>query len=64
MLEKFTLFLGQNELIFLVIIAIILLIWGPNQLPKLARALGEAKREFQKAQKEAEKEDSDKKEEE
>ena len=64
MIEKFTLFLGQNELIFLVIIAIILLIWGPNQLPKLARALGQAKKEFQEAQKEAEKEESEKKKEE
>lgn len=64
MIEKFTLILGQNELIFLVIIAIILLIWGPNQLPKLARALGQAKKEFQEAQKESEKEETEKKKEE
>ncbi len=64
MIEKFTLLLGQNELIFLIIIAIVLLIWGPNQLPKLARALGQAKKEFQEAQKEAEKEESEKKKEE
>lgn len=59
MIENLTLFLGPNELIFLVIIAIILLIWGPNQLPKLARALGEAKREFQKAQRESEEEEEE-----
>ncbi len=62
MIEKFILFLGQNELIVLVIIFVVLLIWGPNQLPKLARALGQAKKEFQEAQKEAEEEKEKKKE--
>ncbi|HIQ13572.1 MAG TPA: hypothetical protein EYH44_04220 [Thermoprotei archaeon] len=60
MIENLILLLGPQELTFLVIILIILLIWGPNQLPKLARALGEAKKEFQKAQKENDEEETKK----
>ena len=33
---------------------VVLLLWGPSQLPKIARAFGEAKREFKKATKEVE----------
>jgi sec-independent protein translocase protein TatA len=42
--------LGGSELglIFL----IILLIFGPSQIPKMARGLGQALREFRKAQRE------------
>ena len=38
--------LGITEL--LIILAIILLIFGSTQLPKLARSLGQAKREFER----------------
>ncbi len=41
---------GFGELGWVVIVAIIL--FGPSQLPKLARGLGEAMREFKKAQRE------------
>ena len=61
-MDRFILLLGNQELIILVIIFIVLLIWGPNQLPKLARALGQAKREFEKAQKEATEEKKEKEE--
>ncbi len=54
MIEDLVLILGNQELIILVIIFVILLIWGPSQLPKLARALGQAKKEFEAAQKESE----------
>ncbi len=37
------------ELIVIAGVAVVLLFWGPSQLPKLARSLGEAKREFNKA---------------
>ena len=47
--------LGPQELL-LIIFIIVILIWGPSQLPKLARALGQAKKEFQKAQEEEEEE--------
>ena len=40
--------LGGTEL--LVLFVIILLIFGPSQIPKMARGLGEAMREFRKAQ--------------
>jgi sec-independent protein translocase protein TatA len=33
-----------------VIFLIILLVFGPSQIPKMARAMGEAMREFRKAQ--------------
>lgn len=41
--------LGPQELLIIVLI-VVLLIWGPSQLPKLARSLGQAKKEFQRAQ--------------
>lgn len=37
--------LGPSEL--LIILAIVLLIFGGSKLPKLARSLGEAKKEFE-----------------
>jgi sec-independent protein translocase protein TatA len=49
---------GPQEWIFIILI-IVLLIWGPTQLPKLARALGLAKKEFQKAQEGIEEEEED-----
>lgn len=42
--------LGAPE-ILLVLILIVLLIWGPKQIPKLARSLGLAKKEFERAAK-------------
>jgi TatA/E family protein of Tat protein translocase len=42
--------LGGTEL--LVVFVIILLVFGPSQIPKMARGLGEAMREFRKAQRE------------
>ncbi len=39
---------GEMMLVFI----IVLLIFGPSQLPKLARGLGSAMREFRKAQRE------------
>jgi len=45
---------GMEWLIILAIVAIILL-WGPSKLPELARALGKAKGEFEKASREIKK---------
>ena len=42
--------LGGTEL--LVVFVVILLVFGPSQIPKMARGLGEALREFRKAQRE------------
>ena len=42
--------LGGTELIILFVV--ILLIFGPSQIPKMARGLGQAMREFRKAQRE------------
>ena len=39
---------GEIGLLFL----IILLVFGPSQLPKMARGIGQAMREFRKAQRE------------
>ncbi|NPA79593.1 MAG: twin-arginine translocase TatA/TatE family subunit [Thermotogae bacterium] len=44
--------LGLPEII--VILVIIMLLFGPSQLPKLARGLGEAMKEFRKASSEIE----------
>jgi len=35
-----------------IILLIILLVFGPSQIPKMARGLGQAMREFRKAQRE------------
>ena len=45
---------GMEWLVILAIVAIILL-WGPSKLPELARALGRAKGEFEKASRELKK---------
>jgi len=42
--------LGGGEIGILLLV--ILLLFGPSQLPKMARGLGEALREFKKAQRE------------
>jgi sec-independent protein translocase protein TatA len=42
------------EWIVIAIIILALLLWGPTKLPELARALGRARREYQKASKEEE----------
>jgi len=41
---------GGGEL--LVVLVIILLVFGPSQIPKMARGIGQAIREFRKAQRE------------
>lgn len=45
------------DLIIVVVLAIVLL-FGVNKLPKMARNLGEANKEFKKAQREAAEEDA------
>ncbi len=44
--------LGFQEL--LVILVVVLVLFGPRQLPRLARALGEAVKEFQRVRRELE----------
>jgi sec-independent protein translocase protein TatA len=48
--------LGPTELI--IILVIVLLLFGSTRLPKLARSLGEASREFKKGVNEREKEEA------
>ena len=42
------------EWIVIALVVIAVLLWGPQKLPELARAVGQARREFEKASKEAE----------
>ncbi len=42
------------EWIIIGVIVVALLLWGPSKLPEIARSIGKARTEFQKAQKEAE----------
>lgn len=39
------------EWVIIAAVVLILFIWGPEKLPKMARAFGQAKREFEKASK-------------
>lgn len=43
--------LGTGETL-IILFLVVLLIFGPSQLPKLARAIGNANKEFRKAQRE------------
>jgi len=49
--------IGAPELI--IVLLIVLLLFGGAKLPKLAKSLGEAQREFRKGQDEAARENSD-----
>lgn len=49
--------LGAPEL--LIVLVVVLLLFGGTQLPKLARSLGSAQKEFKKGVKEGEAEDDD-----
>ena len=49
-------FLGPDALFFLILAVV--LIFGANRLPKMARNIGEASKEFKKAQAEAEAEEA------
>ncbi len=40
------------EVLIIAAIIIILLLWGPQKLPQMARSIGQAKREFEKTAKE------------
>lgn len=41
------------EWLIVVAVLLVLFLWGPERLPKIARAFGQAKKEFEKASKEA-----------
>jgi len=43
------------EWIVVIAIVLVFLLWGPQKIPQLAKAIGEARREFDKASKESEK---------
>lgn len=40
------------EALSIVLILVTLFVWGPQKLPEMAKAIGEARREFEKAAKE------------
>ncbi|MEM0483043.1 MAG: twin-arginine translocase TatA/TatE family subunit, partial [Nitrososphaerota archaeon] len=40
------------EWLIVVAVLLVLFLWGPERLPKIARAFGQAKKEFEKASKE------------
>jgi len=42
------------ELVVIAVIIVAILIWGPKKLPELARSIGQARKEFEKASKEGE----------
>jgi sec-independent protein translocase protein TatA len=40
------------EIIVVAGVLLVIFLWGPNKIPELARSIGQARREFEKAQKE------------
>jgi sec-independent protein translocase protein TatA len=50
------LFGGENPLIWIIILVVILLLFGGSKLPQLAKALGQSKRAFREGHEEAEEE--------
>jgi sec-independent protein translocase protein TatA len=44
--------LQGTELIIVAVILVVIFLWGPQKLPELARSIGLAKKEFDKAAKE------------
>lgn len=38
------------EWIIVAVVLLILFLWGPEKLPKIARSIGQAKKEFERAQ--------------
>jgi sec-independent protein translocase protein TatA len=40
------------EMIVVVGVLVVMFLWGPNKIPELARSIGQARKEFEKAQKE------------
>ena len=40
------------EWIVVLVVVLVLFLWGPEKLPKLARSVGQAKKEFEKASRE------------
>jgi len=44
------------EWVIVLVVVLVLFLWGPEKLPKLARAVGQAKREFEKASREVQEE--------
>lgn len=40
-----------TEWIFIILVVVTLLIWGPKRIPELARGLGQARSEFERASK-------------
>ncbi|MEY2399054.1 MAG: sec-independent protein translocase protein TatA [Actinomycetota bacterium] len=51
--------LGTTELI--IVLVVVMLVFGSSRLPKLARSLGQAQKEFKEGIKEGHQEDDDKK---
>ena len=49
--------IGQGE--WIIILVVLLLLFGSTQLPKLARSLGSAQKEFRKGMKEGDAEEAD-----
>ena len=49
--------IGQGE--WIIILVVLLLLFGSTQLPKLARSLGSAQKEFRKGMKEGDAEEED-----
>ena len=44
------------EWVIIAVIVVVLLFWGPEKLPKIAKSIGQAKKEFEKAAKSGEEE--------
>src|SRR5216117_2557841 len=61
-MNSFMLFFAENPLIWVLIVAVIFLLFGGSKLPQLAKSLGQSKRAFKEGLAESEREEEQEKE--
>ena len=59
MLLSMFLFIWESPMLWLVVVAVALLLFGSSRLPQLAKSIGQSRKAFKEGMRESEEEDSD-----